>query len=165
VVATIAFVLFFVGLALSVLTVAMRGGPKGMREADPPSRRARRVWAVFVPILLLAFGLGLPLWILSSNSSGHDKKEVGGVKLTASQARGRVLFTENCATCHTLSGAAATGKVGPNLDELAAVQNTAFTLNAIKEGRARGNGQMPQDLLDGRDAQDVASFIKAVSGR
>jgi hypothetical protein len=45
------------------------------------------------------------------------------------------------------------------------VSNEEFTLNAIREGRAQGNGQMPSGLLDGRDAQDVASFVKAVSGR
>jgi mono/diheme cytochrome c family protein len=165
VVATAAFLTFFIGLALSVLFVAMRGGPKGIREADPPSRKARRVWTVFAPLVLVVLGLGLPLWILSANSSGHNKKDVGGTELTAQQARGRVLFSQNCATCHTLSGAASTGKVGPNLDELAAVQNVAFTLNAIKLGRAQGNGQMPVGLLDGADAQDVASFVKAVSGR
>jgi mono/diheme cytochrome c family protein len=165
VVATVAFLLFFICLALGVLTVAMRGGPKGMRDAEPPSRRARRMWTVVAPIVLLIVGLGLPLWILSANSESHDKQEIGGVTLNDSQARGRVLFATNCATCHTLDGAAATGKVGPNLDELTAVQNTAFTLNAIKQGRAQGNGQMPRGLLDGQDAEDVANFIKAVAGR
>jgi mono/diheme cytochrome c family protein len=165
VVATVAFVLFFVGLALTVLAVAMRGGPKGIRDADPPSRRARRMWTVVAPIVLLIVGLGLPLWILSANSESHDKQEVGGITLNDSQARGRVLFATNCATCHTLAGAASTGKVGPNLDELTAVQTTAFTLDAIANGRARGNGQMPRGLLDGQDAEDVANFVKAVSGR
>jgi mono/diheme cytochrome c family protein len=165
VVATVAFVLFFVFLALGVLGVAMRGGPKGMRGAGPPSRRARRMWTVVAPIALVVLGIGLPLWILAANSESHDKQEIGGVELTDAQARGRVLFTQNCATCHTLKGAAATGKVGPNLDELQAVQNTAFTLNAIHQGRAQGNGQMPRALLDGQDAEDVANFVKAVSGR
>ena len=163
--ATVAFVLFFVILALGVLAVAMRGGPKGTGDAAPPSRKARRMWTVVAPIVLLVLGLGLPFWILSANSESHDKQAVGGVELTDAQARGRVLFAENCATCHTLRGAAATGKVGPNLDELSAVSNEEFTLNAIDEGRAKGNGQMPRSLLDGRDAQDVASFVKAVSGR
>lgn len=164
-IATIAFVLFFVLLALGVVGVAMRGGPKGMTDPAPPSRRARRVWTVFVPIALIVLGLGLPFWILSANSSGHDKKAVGGVELNDAQARGRVLFAENCSTCHTLRGAAATGKVGPNLDQLASVQNMELTLNAIAEGRANGNGQMPAGLLEGRDAEDVAAYVKAVSGR
>lgn len=162
---TVAFVLVFVSLALGVLAVAMRGGPKGMRDADPPSRRARRVWTVAAPIALIVVGLGLPFLILSSNSESHDKQAVGGVELTDSQARGRVLFATNCSTCHTLAGAAATGKVGPNLDELSGVQSTAFTLDAIHNGRARGDGQMPRGLLDGQDAEDVANFVKAVSGR
>ena len=123
------------------------------------------MWTVVAPIVIIVLGLGLPFWILSANSESHDKQEVGGVELTDAQARGRVLFAENCSTCHTLRGAAATGKVGPNLDELEAVQNTEFTLNAIHQGRAQGNGQMPKGLLDGRDADDVASFVKAVAGR
>lgn len=164
-IATIVFVLVFVCLALGVLGVAMRGGPKGMQQAGPPSRRARRVWTVVVPIVLVIAGLGIPLWILADNSASREKQEIGGVVLTDSQARGRILFAENCSTCHTLAGAAATGKVGPNLDELQSVQTAALTLNAIREGRANGNGQMPAGLLEGKDAADVAEFVKAVSGR
>jgi cytochrome c551 len=37
-------------------------------------------------------------------------------------------------------------------------------LNAIKFGRARGQGQMPADLVDGQDAQAVAQFIASTAG-
>ena len=37
-------------------------------------------------------------------------------------------------------------------------------LNAIQQGRAQGRGQMPADLVDGQDAQDVADFVAAVAG-
>ena len=39
-----------------------------------------------------------------------------------------------------------------------------LTLDAIENGRARGVGQMPADLLSGSDAQDVASYVAAVAG-
>ncbi|HWI22342.1 MAG TPA: cytochrome c [Baekduia sp.] len=164
-IATTALVLLFVLLALSVLFVAMRGGPAKAVASGPQTLGSRRIWTVFVPLVLLVLGLALPYLILSANSSGRDKDAVGGVELTDTQARGREMFAQNCATCHTLRGANATGRVGPNLDELQAVQNTAFTLDAIAKGRAKGAGQMPSGLLSGDDAEQVADFVKAVAGR
>jgi len=38
-------------------------------------------------------------------------------------------------------------------------------LNAILEGRARGLGQMPAQLYQGREAEEVADFVAAVAGR
>jgi mono/diheme cytochrome c family protein len=38
-------------------------------------------------------------------------------------------------------------------------------LDAIKNGRARGVGQMPANLLSGEDAEDVADYVAAVAGR
>jgi mono/diheme cytochrome c family protein len=164
VIGTFAFVAFFVLLALSVVLVAMRSGSRGTKPGSPSSR-SRRMTTIVLPVVLAITGLGFPLWILSANSSGHIEKGVGGVELTASQAKGRQLFARNCATCHTLDGANAAGRVGPNLDQLQAVSSTAFTLNAIENGRAQGRGQMPAALLDGQDAKDVAEFVKAVAGR
>ena len=40
-----------------------------------------------------------------------------------------------------------------------------FIEDAIKNGRARGAGQMPAELLDGQDAQNVANFVAQVAGR
>jgi hypothetical protein len=37
-------------------------------------------------------------------------------------------------------------------------------LGAITEGRARGLGQMPALLYQGKEAEDVASFVAAVAG-
>jgi len=78
-------------------------------------------------------------------------------------ASGRELFARTCGTCHTLKGAATTGRVGPNLDQLR--PPSALVLNAIEQGRARGAGQMPAALYDGTDARDVASFVAKVAGR
>ncbi len=38
-------------------------------------------------------------------------------------------------------------------------------LSAILEGRARGNGQMPALLFQGKEAEDVANYVAAVAGR
>ena len=40
----------------------------------------------------------------------------------------------------------------------------ALVLNAILEGRARGLGQMPAMLYQGKEAEDVANFVAAVAG-
>ena len=66
--------------------------------------------------------------------------------------------------------------LGPNLDVLISGINgsspadtiknrVTFIEDAIKNGRARGSGQMPAELLDGQDAQDVANFVAQVAGR
>jgi hypothetical protein len=37
-------------------------------------------------------------------------------------------------------------------------------LNAIQNGRSRGNGQMPAQLFTGQDAVDVAEYVSRVAG-
>ena len=72
------------------------------------------------------------------------------------------MFAEKCSTCHTLAASNAVGRVGPNLDNLRPPKG--LVLDAIKNGRARGQGQMPAGLIDGSDAQDVAAYIAATAG-
>ena len=85
--------------------------------------------------------------------------------------RGAVLFSQNCAGCHTYAPAGAEGstfkvatrenKDGPNFnvrresaeDVLYAIQNGGFS-----------SGPMPQNILTGEDAQAVAEFIAEGSG-
>jgi len=75
---------------------------------------------------------------------------------------GRAVFAQKCSTCHTLAASNAVGRVGPNLDNLRPPKG--LVLDAIKNGRARGQGQMPAGLIDGSDAQDVAAYIAATAG-
>lgn len=163
-VATTAFVLGFVVLGLATVFVAMGGGPKGARNAlhaGSSSRGSGVSWAISVVAAVV--GLGVPVLIMANNSDAQEKQGPGGVSLTESEVRGRQLFAENCSTCHTLRGASAVGKVGPNLDQMRPPE--ALVLNAIEIGRARGQGQMPGLLLSGKDAREVAAFITAVAGR
>lgn len=159
------FVLAFLAIGLSVVLAAMRSGraPAGSR---PQTRGTRRVWGLGIGLVILVVGIGLPLLVLITNGEDHAKRGAGGVDLTASQTSGRRLFAEKCATCHTLAGSAAVGRMGPNLDTLNGGDlKPAFVLDAIKNGRARGNGQMPAGLLYGTDAQDVANYVATVAGR
>jgi hypothetical protein len=166
----VAFVLFWVLVGLTVFFLAMRGGPRGARESlHTESKMGRRLVMTGV-VLLFALGLIVPVLVLAANGANKDSVGVGGVHLNAEQQHGRVLFGESCATCHTLAGANAVGRIGPNLDvRLGSSIPTeagrrALVLNAIAEGRARGLGQMPALLYQGRDAEAVADFVAAVAG-
>lgn len=159
--AAIIFLSFFVALGLGVVLVAMRGGPRGVRETLERGRVKRLHTGEFVLVaLIVIFGFAVPVVVLLSDQAAAGP---GGTKLKADLQGGRVLFNERCANCHTLGDANAVGRVGPNLDVLAPTKG--LTLDAIREGRARGTGQMPAQLLDGQDAEDVAAYIAEVAGR
>lgn len=161
---TVAFILVFVALGLGVVLVAMRSG-RGPSNR-PPGRGQRRATALGAIIAMAAVGLAVPALVIAFNANDHAKQGPGGVDLSSAQAHGRELFTKNCATCHTLAGSHAVGRVGPNLDTLNGGDlKPAFVLDAIQKGRSRGAGQMPANLLFGQDARDVASYVSAVAGR
>ena len=80
--------------------------------------------------------------------------------------RGAHLFAERCAGCHTLSAAGTHGSVGerisgPNLDYRKETRTTA--LYAIRNGGFSG-AIMPQNVVVGKDAQDVAAFVAKYAG-
>jgi mono/diheme cytochrome c family protein len=114
-----------------------------------------------VAAVVALLGLVVPGLIMAGNS--QEEEGPGGVALNDSDVDGRQVFARYCSNCHTLKGANAVGTVGPNLDELRPPK--ALILDAIAKGRARGQGQMPRNLVDGEDAQNVANFIVKVAGR
>jgi mono/diheme cytochrome c family protein len=159
--AAIAFVSFFVALGLGVVLVAMRGGPRGVRDTLERGRRRPLHAGEFALAGAIAlFGLVVPAIVLSSDQAAAGP---GGTKLSADLQEGRVQFNDRCATCHTLADAGAVGRVGPDLDVLA--PTAGLTIDAIEKGRARGKGQMPAQLLEGEDAKHVAEYIAEVAGR
>jgi cytochrome c553 len=161
VITALAFVVTFLVVGLVVVAAAFSGGRRNAERPAGPSRRGRRAVAVGVGVLVLLLGVLVPALVIAAARS--TEKAPGGVKLTASDERGREIFAERCATCHTLAAANAVGKVGPNLDQLHPPK--ALVLDAIQKGRARGQGQMPAGLVDGQQAQEVASFVAKVAGR
>jgi mono/diheme cytochrome c family protein len=163
-IAALVFVLAFVALGLAVVFVAFSGGPRGARRPrGAPSRAARRTIVLGVAIVVAGLGVAVPLAVGLVNSDDHAKNAPGGIDLSAAEASGRSTFAKYCSTCHTLKASNAVGKVGPNLDVLHPPK--ALVLDAIKNGRARGQGQMPAGVVDGQDAQDVAAYVAAVAGR
>ncbi|HEY2632874.1 MAG TPA: cytochrome c [Solirubrobacteraceae bacterium] len=164
------FIIFWVVLGLAVFFIAMRGGPRGARESlHTESKLGQRAVMTLVAIVF-AFGLVVPALVLAFNGANKASVGSGGVHLNAEEQHGRVLFSESCAVCHTLSATRSQGHVGPNLDARLGAQisteagRKALVLNAIEEGRARGLGQMPALLYQGKDAESIADFLAAVAG-
>jgi cytochrome c551 len=167
----IAIVIFWALLGIAVFFIAMRGGPRGAREALHTRSRLGQRAVILGVIVLFAFGITVPALVLAFNGEHKAGVAVGGVRLTASEQRGRELFARACSVCHTLAAAKAVGRVGPNLDVRVGEDisteagRRALVENAILEGRARGLGQMPAQLYQGREAKEVAEFVAAVAGR
>lgn len=166
----IGFVIFWVVVAAAVFFIAMRGGPRGARAAlHTESRLSQRAVTAGV-IIVFAFGLAVPALVMAFNGSHKASVAVGGLKLTPAQQHGRELFARSCVFCHTLAAAKSVGRTGPNLDVLlpnispTVAGRKALVLSAILEGRARGKGQMPALLYQGREAEEVADFVSAVAG-
>jgi mono/diheme cytochrome c family protein len=154
---------FWVAVGLGVFLVALRGG--GRRRAHGAageSRGSRRGFIAVSAVVWLLFGVVLPALVLANAGEDKAKAAPGGVDLNAAETNGRALFSQNCSTCHTLRAVNAVGKVGPNLDELRPPKE--LVANAVEQGRARGNGQMPAGLLAGNNVKDVAAFVAAVAG-
>ena len=165
------FVAFWVVVALSLFVLAARGGAG--RPVRGPTRSGMRGAIVLFVATVVVFGVALPLLMLTGNHS-NASAQVGGIKLTAAEKTGRELFGEHCGVCHTLAAANAVGKVGPNLDILQPAETTI--LNTIANGclpnppkgsneACLGQGVMPSDVVEGRDAQDVAAFVSKVAGK
>jgi mono/diheme cytochrome c family protein len=90
----------------------------------------------------------------SSGDSGGDESSGGG------SPGAKVFADSDCGNCHTLKAAAATGTVGPNLDELKPNEETV-----VRQVTNGGNG-MPafKDKLTTTEIQQVAAFVATAAG-
>jgi mono/diheme cytochrome c family protein len=177
------FIIPWVAAALAVVLVAMHkggtrsdGAGRGPHDAARAESKAGRRGLTAVIVVVCAFGLVVPALVLAFNGAHKASVGAGGLRLNAEQQKGRELFSHACNLCHTLNGANAVGRTGPNLDKLiptiaaslppkeAQADREAYVLSAVLEGRARGKGQMPALLYQGKEAEDVANFVAAVAG-
>jgi mono/diheme cytochrome c family protein len=111
--------------------------------------------------ILLAAALALG----ACGSQGID------VAKTSSYHRGAVLFRDHCSGCHTLSVVGAQGSAtsiknrvrtsGPNFN--IRKENVEQVLYAIRNGGFSG-AIMPENVVVGNDAQEVARFLAQYSG-
>lgn len=163
----IIIVLLFVGGGLAVIALAMRSGRRPDAQA---TKRSQPAVMIGVGLVTLAFGIGIPAVGIAYNNQSQSKEAVGGLSLSADEQEGRQVFADKCATCHQLAAANGVGRVGPDLDRIIPPiaeekARIAFIEDAIVNGRARGNGQMPRGLVDGEDSDNVAAFIAKTAGR
>ena len=160
--ATLAFVLFFLVLGLGTVLAAMKSGRRGPL-LDSESRAGRRLVVAFTVAVAALFGVGIPVAVGLLNGEQQTKQAQSGIELTDDQKQGRLLFGRSCSQCHTLKSANAIATVGPSLDALRPKKE--LVVDAIEKGRARGQGNMPALLFEGRQARQVADFVAATAGR
>jgi outer membrane protein assembly factor BamB len=81
--------------------------------------------------------------------------------MTGGSANGAVLFTQNCASCHTLAAAHATGTVGPSLDRLR--PSKAVVARQV----TNGGGGMPAfaGRLSARQIDAIAAYVAISASR
>ena len=156
------FIAFWMTLGIGVFVIALRGGIRRPAEASQAKRRASRFPTFLFVVIYGGFGLALPITLLVGNHA-NASSQFEGIKLNAADKEGRVLFGQHCAICHTLSAASAVGKVGPNLDILQPPESLVLT--TIQNGLSIGAGTMPQGLVVGKQAVDVADFVSKVAGK
>ncbi|HVL95921.1 MAG TPA: cytochrome c, partial [Solirubrobacteraceae bacterium] len=71
---------------------------------------------------------------------------------------GKALFAGTCGSCHTLADAGTNGTFGPNLDELKP------DADEVREAIRGGPDQMPENLLEGAQADAVAEYVASAAG-
>ena len=95
---------------------------------------------------------------------------------TADVERGRVLFVQNCGTCHAMAQAGTTGQIGPDLDKAFAAARASgqdgdtvagVTKAQVENPRPSTDNpavSMPANLVTGQDLDDVAAYMARYAG-
>src|SRR4051794_18482533 len=82
----------------------------------------RAVVVALIAMAFLAGGCGGDTQATTTETTGEATTQTTANSTTASSGDamtvGRKVFIANCSSCHTLADAAATGSIGPNLDDL-----------------------------------------------
>lgn len=76
-------------------------------------------------------------------------------------AAGKAIFTANCAACHALADAGATGTVGPNLDET--TPDAALVFDRVTNGKPPGMPSFSGSLSEQQIA-DVTAYVSTAAG-
>jgi cytochrome c553 len=165
--------------ALTLIGLALFGGALLLRHLPAP--------ALVLGAVIVGLGLGIPALVIDDNRSpasgggggGGGTASAGSTSTSASSgggggtstsgggasgaaAQGKLIFTQTCGTCHTLKDAGTNGQVGPVLDQVK--PDKKRVLAALKNG-GLGSGTMPANLVTGKDAQDVATYVSSVAGK
>ena len=115
----------------------------------------------------------LTLLAASLSACGSESIDIdSGDQANARVEKGAQLFSDRCSGCHTLSEAGAQGSAvkvndrervdGPNFNVRPVDRDSV--LYAIRNGGFSG-AIMPENIVTGQDAQDVADFLAKYAGR
>ena len=96
--------------------------------------------------------------VLAFGGCGGDDAEPADSPSAAGSGDAKAVFTSTCGGCHTLADAGTGGKIGPDLDDRK--PSAADVENAIKSGP----GSMPENLLTGAQATEVAEYVSGAAG-
>ena len=79
----------------------------------------------------------------------------------AAASGGEQLFSDNCASCHTLAAAGASGKVGPDLDQLQPGPDL------VTSQVNNGGGAMPafKGKLTDAQTKELATYVSENAGK
>jgi Cytochrome c len=174
IVAIIIIALLFAAAAAGVAYAASRGTFKAVGDAlQTTSRGGSRLLNSVLVVVYLGVGIAVPLVFIIGNRD-NSNAQVGGIKLTPAMQAGRELFGQHCQMCHTLAADNAVGKTGPNLDVLRPSEATVartiangclqLPVSSTASNSCFGYGNMPADIVEGRQAADIAAFVARVAG-
>ena len=93
----------------------------------------------------------------------------GGISKGGDQDAGKKLFLAKCGGCHTMADAGTHGTSGPNLDDaFGPSRKQGFEPETIQQVVRQqiqlAEPPMPEDLVTGGDADDVAAYVATVAG-
>lgn len=161
----VGFLAPWVLIGLGVIFVSFSGGPGKAREAY--LTRGRKAFGFFIVLVYIGIGIAIPAVVIANRGTREGNNTTLSQKMVrdapADVAKGRTLFMESCAACHTLAAVNARGVTGPNLDKLGTMP-PARVLSAIRIG-GTGQKRMPAGLLQGTNAKAVADFVSTVAGK
>ena len=160
------FLIPWILVGIGVVFVAFFGGPGRARQAY--LTRGNRFFQISMLVIYLGVGVAVPAVILSARTDAEGATSQLQTKhASAEVSKGKQLFRQTCASCHTLAAVNARGVTGPDLDRLGLQPNAASIKrveNAIRIG-GTGQNRMPSGLLQGANAQAVATFVTSVAGQ
>jgi cytochrome c553 len=158
----LAVLLPFLLLGIAVVFVAFSGGPGAAREAY--LTRGSTLFRLGIPVMYIVLGIAVPAVVIATRSEAEGGTgQLRSESLSPQLERGKELFRHTCASCHNLDAVNARGVTGPDLDTLGQIDKKRV-LNAIHRG-GTGQGRMPSGLLQGQDADDVATYVSKVAGK
>jgi cytochrome c5 len=152
-------------IGIGVFFVSFWGGPGRAREAY--LTRGRKTFGIVIVLLYVGVGIAVPAVVIASRGERlGNSQQLSQAKVRNAPPqvrRGKQLFIESCAACHTLGAVNARGVTGPDLDNIGTV-TPSRVLSAIKIG-GTGQKRMPANLLQGANADAVAAFVSRVAGK